>query len=165
MLKLLGALLLIMAGTLWGFMESRKLSVRVESLESFLRFLSAAKTEVRYSAVPVVQVLKRHGTDFRFMRECAKQSDGGKGFAAAWKSAVVCFAKYDGFTARDREMLLSFGEDFGASDTDGQISHLELFSGLFGANLKSAREDRNRKSKLYLMLGIFAGLSSALLLC
>jgi stage III sporulation protein AB len=128
-------------------------------------FLSAAKTEIRYSAVPVVQVIEQHGTALRFLRECVKRCHQEESFSAAWKNTVLNCAKGDGFDAHDTELLLSFGAGFGASDTDGQISHLELYYGLFGANLKSAREDRNRKSKLYLMLGVFAGLSSALLLC
>jgi stage III sporulation protein AB len=155
----------MMAGSLSGYMESRKLFVRVDSLELFLRFLSAAKTEIRYSAVPVVQVIKRHSSGFKFLEECVSNCEQGNGFAAAWKYAVTYCAKQDGFAANDIKLLLSFGEGFGASDTDGQIAHLELYSELFDTNLKSAREDRNRKSKLYLMLGIFAGLSSALLLC
>ena len=155
----------MIAGTLSGFMESRKLFVRVESLESFLRFLSAAKTEVRYSAVPVIQVIKKHNVGFEFMEECVSNCEKGDHFSAAWERSVACCAKEDGFTACDIKLLLSFGEGFGASDTEGQLAHLELYTGLFGTNLKSARDDRNRKSKLYLMLGIFAGLSSALLLC
>jgi stage III sporulation protein AB len=157
--------LLIFAGTLLGYTESHKLSVRVEHLESFLRFLSAARTEVRYSAIPVAQVVERHGTELRFLRECVKRCDDGESFAQAWKNAVLSSGENDGFAAHDAELLLSFGEGFGTSDTDGQISHMELYSGLFRANLKSARDDRNRKSKLYLTLGVFAGLSSALLLC
>lgn len=161
----MGALLLIFAGTLLGYTESHKLSVRVEHLESFLRFLSAAKTEIRYSAVPVVQVIERHGSELHFLKECVKRCNDGEGFSQAWKNAVLGNKKSDGFAAHDAELLLSFGEGFGTSDTDGQLSHMELYSGLFRSNLKSAREDRNRKSKLYLTLGVFAGLSSALLLC
>ena len=134
-------------------------------MESFLLFLSAAKTEIRYSAVPVMQVVERHEEDLRFMRECVRQCENGSGFNTAWKDAVLTCAKSDGFAAQDAELLLSFGEEFGASDTDGQISHMELYSELFGTSLKSAREERTRKSKLYLMLGVFAGLTSALLLC
>jgi len=158
-------MLLIFAGTLLGFTESRKLAVRAESLESFLRFLSAAKTEVRYSAVPVVQIVAKHGSELHFFQECVRRCDQGESFAAAWKLAALNSRKADGFAVHDVELLLSFGEGFGASDTDGQLSHMELFSELFCTNLKSAREDRNRKSKLYLMLGVFAGLFSALLLC
>ena len=146
-------------------MESRKLSVRVEKLEAFLRFLSAAKTEVRYSAVPVQQILQRHGEGLSFLRDCTADCAGGEGFAEAWRRAVGSRAGAEGFSARDGELLLLFGDGFGASDTDGQISHLELYSGLFGEALDRAREDRDRKSKLYLTLGIFAGLSAALLLC
>ncbi|MFU0833309.1 MAG: Stage III sporulation protein AB [Oscillospiraceae bacterium] len=165
MIKLLGALLLIMAGSLSGYKESHKLSVRVDSLELFLRFLSAAKTEIRYSAVPVVQVIKRHSAGFQFLEECANNCEQGGSFADAWRYTVIHYAKNDGFAANDIKLLLSFGEGFGASDTDGQIAHLQLYSELFATSLKSARDERNRKSKLYLMLGIFAGLSSALLLC
>lgn len=154
-----------MAGSLSGYKESHKLSVRVDSLESFLRFLSAAKTEIRYSAVPVVQVIQRHSAGFQFLEECVSNCELGYGFVDAWRYAVTYYAKYDGFNANDMKLLLSFGEGFGASDTDGQIAHLELYSQLFNTCLKSARDDRNRKSKLYLMLGVFAGLSSALLLC
>lgn len=156
---------LILAGTLSGFVESHRLFARVESLESFIRFLSAAKTEIRYSAVPVVQILKRHGSELHFIKECERQCTEGEGFASAWKNAALNFSRCDGFNEQDKELLLSFGEEFGASDTEGQISHLDLYSGLFHTNLNSAREAKNRKSRLYLMLGIFAGLSSALLLC
>lgn len=161
----MGALLLILAGSLAGFMESHKLSVRVESLELFLQFLSAAKTEIRYSAVPVMQILQKHGGKLFCLRECVRRCANGDGFEKSWERSIGCCAKCDGFTACDRELLLSFGEEFGASDTEGQISHLELFIGLFRTNLESAREERDRKSKLYLMLGIFAGLAAALLLC
>ena len=160
-----GALLLIAAGTLAGFMESRRLSLRVGRLETFLRFLSAAKTEVRYSAAPVARILELHGSELGFLRECAQACGRGSKFSEAWRSCVSVRAPKDGFSPRDRELLLSFGEGFGASDTQGQLSHLQLYSDLFAANLKSAEEDRDRKSKLYRTLGTFAGIAAALLLC
>lgn len=161
----MGALLLIAAGTLSGFMESHKLTVRVEKLEAFLRFLSAARTEIRYSAAPVVQILMQHGSEIGFLRQCSRFCSEGSGFVKAWENAVNSRAKLDGFSPRDRELLLSFGAGFGASDTDGQISHLELYANLIGENLKTAKENQGRKSKLYLMLGVFAGLGTAILLC
>lgn len=157
--------MLIAAGTLAGFTESRRLSLRVQKLEIFLRFLNAAKTEVRYSAAPVAQILQLHGGELGFLKACAEDCGRGSHFGEAWRSSVSDRAPKDGFTQPDRELLLSFGEGFGASDTEGQLSHLQLYSDLFAANLKSAKEDRDRKSKLYQMLGIFAGLASALLLC
>ena len=115
--------------------------------------------------MPVQQILQRHGEGLSFLRDCTADCAGGEGFAEAWRRAVGSRAGAEGFSARDGELLLLFGDGFGASDTDGQISHLELYSGLFGEALDRAREDRDRKSKLYLTLGIFAGLSAALLLC
>lgn len=146
-------------------MESHKLALRVERLEAFLRFLSAAQTEIRYSASPVEQIVRKHGGDFDFLSACADYCSSGETFTGAWTKAVKTTAVNEGFIEKDLTLLQGFGAEFGASDTDGQISHCRLYSDLVTANLKTAKEEQSRKSKLYLMLGIFAGISASLLLC
>lgn len=165
MLKLAGAVLLIAAGFLAGFLESYKLAVRVERLEAFLRFLSAAKTEVRYSAMPVARLVRRHGGELPFLGLCADRCEAGADWAQAWASAVSEEAEQEGFSEKDAAMLLDFGAGFGASDTQGQLAHFDLYAGLAAAALKEAREERDRKSKLYRMLGISGGMAAAILLC
>lgn len=161
----MGALILIAAGTLAGYMESHRLTVRVQQLEAFLRFLSAAQTEIRFAALPVEQIVQRHGRDMEFLRICAKNCEQGGRFSAVWDESVSTGAKGSGLLAGDIELLRSFGKGFGASDVEGQLSHCELYSQLIGENLKNAREEKSRKSKLYQILGIFSGMAAALVLC
>ncbi len=146
-------------------MESHRLADRVEQLEAFLRFLSAAQTEIRFAALPVEQIVQRHGGEMDFLRMCAANCSQSEPFAAAWEQSVKAGTKGRGLLAADIELLRGFGQSFGASDVDGQLSHCALYSELIGSNLKNAREEKNRKSRLYQTLGVFSGMAAALVLC
>jgi Stage III sporulation protein AB (spore_III_AB). len=145
-------------------MESHRLAARAEQLEAFLRFLSRAQTEIRFAALPVEQIVQRHGGELDFLRVCARSCTRGEPFSAAWEESVGKGAGGQGFLPGDVDLLRDFGRGFGASDVEGQLSHCALYTELIGERLKTAREDRDRKSKLYQMLGIFGGIAAALLL-
>lgn len=146
-------------------MESHRLTDRVEQLEAFLRFLSAAQTEIRFAALPVEQIVQRHGREMEFLRICAANCRQGSHFSEVWNASVKSGTKGRGLIAGDIELLHSFGQGFGASDVDGQLSHCTLYSELISSNLKNAREEKIRKSRLYQVLGIFSGMAAALVLC
>ena len=138
---------------------------RVERLSAFVRFLSAAQTEIRFSALPVEQIVRRHSGELPFLERCARLCGEGTDFGNAWTEAVNCEALKEGFLKKDAELLKNFGSGFGASDTEGQLSHCGLYSSLFESSLKVAKEDEEKKSKLYLVLGICCGAAAALMFC
>ncbi len=156
---------LILAGTLMGYTESHKLTRRVDRLEAFLRFISAAQTEIRYSGTPIRQIIRLHGEELTFLTACLRDCAVGVKFSDAWRRSVEREAKAEGFSPSDRKLLLAFGGEFGGSDTEGQLSLCSLYLTLFQGNLKTAKEEKNKKSRLYLTLGIFGGLAASLLLC
>ncbi len=160
-----GTLLLIAVGTLAGYMESHRLEMRVERLEEFLRFVSSAQTEIRFSALPVEQIVQRHGGDLEFLRRCGDCFEKGTDFLSAWQTGVNSCAKNSGFNEKDTELLKGFGRGFGVSDIDGQLSHCALYCELTAQSLKDAKEEKERKSRLYQMFGVFSGMAAALLLC
>ncbi len=137
----------------------------MERLEAFLRFLTASKTEIRYSATPVAALARKYGEDLPFLKRCAEKCEAGENWDEAWKSAVMESAERDGFPRDDEDLFLNFGAGFGTSDTEGQISHFSLYLELGKAELESAKEERGRKSKLYRMLGVSGGVAAAILLC
>lgn len=152
---------LIAAGAMAGYMESHRLALRVERLESFLKFLSAAQTEIRFSARPVDQIVRRYGNELPFLKACANCFENGTDFFTAWQHGV----NHSGLCDKDKELFNGFGRSFGTSDTEGQISHCALYYELTSLSLKEAKEEKDRKSKLYQMFGIFSGMAAALLLC
>ncbi|WP_255575714.1 stage III sporulation protein AB [Caproiciproducens faecalis] len=146
-------------------MESHRLAMRVEQLERFLRFVSCAQTEIRFSALPVEQIVQRHGGDLEFLRKCGESFQKCGDFQSAWRSGVGSCARSSGFNERDTKLLEGFGSGFGVSDIDGQLSHCALYYELTTQNLKEARGEKERKSRLYQMFGVFSGMAAALLLC
>lgn len=136
----------------------------MRQLEGFLRFLGAAETEIRFAALPVEEIVVRHGEELPFLRVCAARCENGERFTLAWRDGVRAVGRETGLSRADLSLLRGFGEGFGVSDTDGQLSHCALYAKLTEDNLKNAREEKTRKSKLYQTLGIFSGIAAALLL-
>lgn len=156
--------MLIATGCLAGYMESHKLSMRVDRLEAFLRFLSSARAEIRYSSMPVGSILRSHGNGIAFL-SCIEPDCCGKAWLEQWNHAVEKHAESEGFGKKDLDLLKDFGAGFGNSDTESQLAHFDLYENLTSSALENARSDRDRKSRLYLMLGVLGGTAAAILLC
>lgn len=154
--------LLVLGGSFAGYLASLKLSRRVQNLEYFLGFVQAAETEIRFSALPVREVVERHGAELAFLQRCAELGREGIPFDEAWRRSV---RSAEGFSEKDQELLLRFGEGFGASDAEGQISHCRLTMELLRRRLEEAGEEKKQKGRLYRMLGVLGSLGTALLLC
>lgn len=131
---------------------------RVGRLESFLKFLNAAKSEIRYTASPVEQILFRQGGGLDFQPECLRALEEGSYFQQAWET---CAGK--GWDKRDIPLLLEFGRGFGATDLEGQLAHCDLYLQLANDRLEEAKRERDVKSKLYRTLGISGGIAAVLL--
>lgn len=161
---MVGILAVVVACTLAGYMESRKLGQRVKELEAFYSFLSSARTEIRYSAAPVERIVKSHGKGQRFLVLCDQLCASGESFPIAWEKSIREGMSGTGLHQRDVDYIREFGAGFGMTDLDGQLAHCQLYLGFISESLTHAREEKQKKEKLYLMLGLFGGISAALLL-
>ena len=161
---MLGILAVAAASAMAGYMESRKLGIRVTQLEKFLAFLSAAKTEIRYSAMPVERIVEKHGSGLKFLVLCTGYCAQGEVFRDAWERGLKEGTAGSGLTQQDIDYIRSFGLGFGATDVEGQLSHCQLYFNFLSDALMEAKKEKEQKSKLYFMLGIFGGIAAALLL-
>ena len=160
MLKVLGAVCLIFAGAAAGCLQSRKLREHRDRLQAFLKFLNEVKTEIAYAGVPVEEILERHGKNIDFLLPYFQARQNGEDFLQAWGKA----AGSDLLLPQERTLLRNFGEGFGATDMQGQLSHCALYEELTHKELDTAEEIYKRKGKLYRMLGVCVGAIRALVL-
>ena len=161
---MIGIVVILAACVMAGYTESHKLALRVDQLEKFLQFITNAKTEIRYSAVPVRQIVDKHREGMRLLSKCVEYCGAGMEFSAAWKRGVQEGTAGLGLKKEDLEVMKEFGEGLGMTDLDGQLAHCELYRHLVSSRLEEAQKEKGAKSKLYLMLGVSAGLAAALLL-
>lgn len=87
-----------------------------------------------------------------------------EGFVKAWQDAAESSANAYGLRKPEKELISKFGKELGTTDVRGQISLCELNQKLVGTVLEVAKEEKEKKSKLYLMLGASAGISIAIIL-
>ncbi|MDR0986190.1 MAG: stage III sporulation protein AB [Ruminococcus sp.] len=86
-----------------------------------------------------------------------------RSFAESYAEAVNEFRPV-GLKQHEREIILGIGSELGVSDTEGQLSSLLLFDKELEALCLAAKDDVQKKSKLYSSLGLLSGVFAAILL-
>lgn len=151
-----------MACALTGKYFSFALSRRVELLEKIQLMISAAENQLRYLSTPSEKIIgllaansQLDGLDF--LKSAEEKLSAGENFRTAWRKAVSDRRNSRFLKKDDTELLLSFGEMFGATDTAGQVANCGLHSALLRDRLGEARSARDKFSPLSTGLGAAAG--------
>ncbi len=140
-------------------MKSRGFYERERALLEFKRLLQRFKTEIEFSSRELEELILNSG-DFLLCDRAGKLIKAGKSpKSALYEAGKKIFVKEEDF-----RLFAGFLQDLGASGTQGQIDHIELYLGLLAGNLGKAREDIEKKSRLCLVLGGFGGLLLCLVL-
>lgn len=162
--KLLGCIFLISACFLSGYSMSRKLYIRRDFLNSFIHFLSSLSTNMRYNTSDIFIVVSSSAQANNLNYFYFTQEENSQSFEQLWTQKVFDLQKSLSLKKTDKELLLQFGKELGKTDVEGQLKHIELYRTVFNKQLSSAEEEINKKSKLYKTMGLFVGISAALMM-
>ncbi len=158
-LKIFGALLLSFAGFLGGSYFVRRLQARQRFFREMEAFLSALSTALRYQSADIFTLVNSSTELF-----CFSQAESGLSFSDCWNRRLPTLAKRWSLSAQDVVLLREFGAQLGATDAQGQLAHIECYQSLFQKQQREAEENLRGKAKLYQTLGLFTGVSAALML-
>lgn len=136
-----------------------ELRKREEALLDLKRTMQAFRTGIHYAACPLGELIAQTG-DSRFCRLAAKDP----AFLTEPRSALARAGEKLLRESADLELYRGFVRELGNSDTQGQLEHLSLCADLLETNLTQAREATEKKSKLYVCLGLFGGITICLVL-
>ena len=158
--KLIGAVLILLCGTLSGFYLSYRLRLRLKVYEDLIDFLSRLHTNIRYFSDDIFKLIKISApsslAEF-FNRNISL-------FGIYWESIIKDISKSCGLTADDYNNLIEFGRILGTTDVQGQLSHINIYKGIFTTTRDEYQKDFKTKSKLYRVLGFFLSAAVALLI-
>lgn len=160
--------MLILSGTAVGYMASHRLSMRAAFLSQYIKFISFCETQIRFSAIPIIEILKRQQDSpyiSPFIKNCIKRMETGVPFPKAWGDSSNEISKDMGLTEEDINLIKDFGISLGESDVEGQISHCKLNIKLMNDVLDLAVENKKKKGRIYIMLGSFSGIAIVLAIC
>lgn len=140
---------------------------RAETLEDILLMLSITETQLRYSRMPVSDLLKNLCENnalggLGFLKKCRELLCFGESFSSAWKKSIEASSELKRLLPETYDNLLVLGDEIGATDIEGQLSCCEYYRSVFSRVLTEREEKSKRSLKLFPPLGLLLGISAAL---
>ena len=163
MLKLSGALLVILAFGIWGVLKSDKLKKRCDNLLSLISALTLLENEIGYGEKDISSALLSVGSIenlplFVQISEQLKGSSVSSAFFDALKNSDICLSK------SDKDTLCEFSQNLGSLGKESQIGSIRHTKELLEAARISACEEYGKYGKLYRSMGILLGILIAIIL-
>ncbi len=144
-MKLLGAVLILLATTLFGANEAYKLSSRAAKLERLQHFIHSLCEEIRLTRAELPDVIARLPRGKEYIEN------------GAWHGL-------EGLKGEDVRVLQSFLSSLGKTDVEGQINNAKLHGEALAERLRDAKEEKRKMSRLYLSLGFLTGAFAVVLI-
>jgi stage III sporulation protein AB len=164
MLKMLGAVLVIAATTLAGWVQAKQYASRPRQIRRLILALKRLETEIMYGFTPLPEALVRIG----------EQSGGAVG--SIFHSAAENMKPPDNRTAQDalqlaiesgwsttamkkaeQDIMRQFSYTLGTSDRKDQLGHIATAVRQLESEEHEAREEQNRYEKMFRSLGLLFG--------
>lgn len=159
-MKLLGALLILIAGTLIGFQQAARYADRPRQIRQLTHALQRLETEIGYGHTPLPEALERTAEASNepissLFREAAEQlwQPEGHTFQQCWEQSIKLRWNETSMKAGEQAVLLRLGSTLGISDKEDQMKHLRMALLQLQAEEDAARDDQRRYEKMWKSLG------------
>ncbi|MBR5533467.1 MAG: stage III sporulation protein AB [Ruminiclostridium sp.] len=163
MMELLGCCLLLAGCTALGLARGMALKDRTACLGEFRRCLNRLTRELTFSLQPLpdlVAHLRARGPVGNFFTAC--RESGEETWTDRWQTVLDTVDLP--LKEEDRQIIRETGEVLGRYDGESQSQALEGLLTRLEENLRQAKAEEDRLFRVYLALGIAAGLFGCLLL-
>lgn len=169
-MKLIGALLIIVATTWFGFEAAKKLSERPRQLRQLKVALQSLEAEIMYGHSSLSEACIHISKQFEkplslfFARFARRLSESETVVSSAWKASLDSIWNKTAFGQGEYEVLRQFGETLGQHDREHQQKHIRLALIHLEREENDAIEKQGRYEKMVKNLGFLTGLLIVILL-
>lgn len=161
-MRLVGLIFVFLTGCLIGIQRSAQLKKRVRILRLLQSMVNDLGTQLRFQTPTVWELLS-----FLCAQELYQplgflgQVSDSERFFDGWRTAVEQDFTLQG---EEKQLLTELGSVLGTTDTEGQLSALELIGTRLCQLTAEAQQSAEEKGKLYRALGILGGAAAAVVL-
>lgn len=163
-MKMLGALLVMAASTMAGWVYSTLLKKRVNLLSALIQCFQWLETEIGYGSAPLGEAFTRIGTRIQeevklIFSAFTAELNGTAGLTAdeAWQKSIRQNREELPLKAEDWALLTDFGRTLGTTDREHQVSAIRQTLERLKYQAAEAEEEYKKNERLYRYLGIAAG--------
>lgn len=170
MIKIFGALFILLATTWTGFEAAKRLSERPRQLRQLKVALQSLEAEIMYGHVPLFDACMNISKQIKkplswFFEGFAKRlKTGEQSVRDAWHESLLDVLRFTAFRQGEIEVLQQFGETLGQHDRASQQKHILLTLTHLEREEHDAREKQMKYEKMIKSLGFLTGLLLIILL-
>jgi stage III sporulation protein AB len=169
--KLVGAICIILCASWIGFAIARRYRDRPRQLMEFVTALKMLETDISYLSLPLPTALRRIServsqpvsTIFLRTAEGLECGDGRPVFDH-WRTALRESRHAISLTKSDLHILQQFGHTLGVSDRKDQIQHIHGVCNLLQISEQQARSEQEQQEKMWRYIGVLSGIVLVILL-
>lgn len=165
-LKYIIMCLVLLISILLGNIISKRYTLRVKELKDFKNALNIIESKIKFTYEPLpeifIQTSKLLSENISNIFINASKNMKELSSEEAWNKGIEETNTY--LKKEDIENIKCFGKMLGKTDKEGQISQLELTKTFVEMQIKKAKEEEEKNSKLYKTLGIVCGLALVIVL-
>lgn len=173
-IKLVGAVLVIVAGTGLGTCPVRRIKERIKEQETLYFCLLRLKSEINHGGKPLPEAIKsatagkntEHGGRYKtVMKELALRLEQGReAYESILRDCIETGTQDDVITKEEREAFFETFLLLGGGDKEKQIQMLSYYIENVQSGIRAEKQKRKEKSYLYHSLGILGGVFLAVLM-
>ncbi|MFD2116069.1 stage III sporulation protein SpoIIIAB [Paenibacillus yanchengensis] len=161
MMKLLGALLILLAGTLFGFFQANLFMERPKQLRQLIHILQRLATEIGYGQTALPIAIERASKDeqgvvYRLFQMVVEQlqEENDRSFVEIWQSVMEQRWAYTSLKASEQRIVIRLGSVLGISDTTDQLKQLQLAMEQLKMEEEQARDNQAKYATMWRSLGL-----------
>ncbi|MDP4096749.1 stage III sporulation protein SpoIIIAB [Paenibacillus sp. P96] len=164
MLKLIGAMMIMLAATVAGWMKARQFANRPRQIRELILALQRLTTEISYGVTPLPDALAKTGEPLREpLRTMFKQAaasmlpPSGRTARESLHEAIEGAWRRTAMKAPEQDTMMQLAYSLGTSDRADQKRHIELAAQQLKHEEASALADQARYEKMSRSLGLLVG--------
>lgn len=158
--------LILIFSSLIGKFLAKRYVYRLQELEELKNSLNIFKSKIKFTYEPIPEIFKEISLNtsknisniFKEAVENMKTENAN----IAWKNAVD--KSITNLKKEDKHILKTLSKLLGQTDTEGQISQIEITENFLETQIKEAQEEKQKNEKLYSRLGTTIGLAIVIIL-
>ena len=159
--------LILLLSSMIGKTLSKKYVHRLEELEEMRNCLNILKTKIKFTYEPIPEIFKEISKNVNKnigkIFENAKEIMNTTTANIAWEKAIE--KTPTNLSEEDKYVLKTLSKLLGQTDSEGQISQIEITEKFLDTKIREATEDKQKNEKLYTRLGTIMGLAIVIILC
>lgn len=169
--KLLGSILVVIAGGGIGFYVAHLFKYRLQELMELQRIIVLLQSEIRYNVTPLPEAFLNISRKtsmpfsiiFRNMGEELMELNG-QSFLQIWKGGVGNIAEKTTLSLSDLRNLDTLGKSLGYLDKETQLNAIELYLEQMDFAINNLQSNLNKKMNLSRYLGFVGGMILVIIL-